>query len=109
MEQKPSLSSGAERDATEAGLRLEEAAERVREWEREVDEEEATDADEAPSSYVSDRLLATSESTFLASAAGHLAVTLRSRNGHFRIPSFLHWHKQLLSSVLTESKMFLGN
>jgi hypothetical protein len=41
---------------------LEEAAERVREWDREVDEEEATDAEEAPSSHASDRLLANSES-----------------------------------------------
>jgi hypothetical protein len=100
MEQKPSLSNGAEEEAMEVALRLEEAAERVREWEREVDEDEATDADEAPSSYVSDRLLATSESgAFLASTAGHLAVTLRSRNGHFKIPSLLHLHRKLIFLV----------
>ncbi len=94
----------------EAALRLEEAAERVREWEREVEEEEATDADEAPSSYVSDRLLATSESlVFFVSVAGHFAVTLRSRNGHFRIPSFLCWHNQLLFSVRYKNTKFREN
>jgi hypothetical protein len=88
-----SLSSGAEHDATEAAVRGEEAAERVREWEREVDEVEATDTEEAPSSQAS----AISVSwVFFASTAGHLAVTFRSRNGHFRIPSFLREYNQLM-------------
>jgi hypothetical protein len=86
MPANPSHKIGAPLDVTEDECG-DETDERAPGSERDVDED---DEEEAQSSPASERLLATSESAqLLDSTADVFATTLRSRNGHFRIPSFL--------------------